>query len=94
MNVYLEPEDSPNVLEEAYVSWLFMMSDGDISPEEVQGCLDAIAKDNIFPVEFLEYYYDESLTQHEPFIEEEDIDHEFHFQEAPVSEDEQFNKEV
>jgi hypothetical protein len=97
LNTYNIPDTTPlNVLEEAYVEWLWQNAPSDVEPSTVsiwiQDALDGMAHDGIFPEKFLLYYYDLQEKQlNEP--EEIEIDHEFHFYEAPLSDDYEFNKQ-
>lgn len=84
-----------------YEKWLTMQFHG----QELMDILDSMADDGLYPGEFIEYCQDcmaidngrtvwKMPTSAPPIeIEEEEIDHEFHFMEAPLSEDAEFNIE-
>ena len=74
--------------------------------DEIQDQLDSIAGDQLYPEQFIQWCYDAlafdqertcypiqatACGLHNIIPEEEEIDHEFHFQEPPCSEDEMFN---
>ena len=85
-----------------YTYWL----EQNFEDSELQDMLDTQAEDDAYPEEFIQYCYDSQAFDSERTVwpvtdinpplqqpEDEEIDHEFHFMEAPLHDDEQYNKE-
>ena len=74
--------------------------------DEIQNLMDTMASDGVYPEQFVQWCYDALAFDQEhtvypiqavacdmvnPSFEEEEIDHEFHFFEAPLHDDDSFN---
>lgn len=75
--------------------------------DEIQDQLDSIAGDEVYPEAFIQWCYDALAFDQEHTVypvpletaiasveEEEEIDHEFHFMEAPLHDDDYLNSAV